>query len=221
MLDASVSGFGGNNQIDIGALPFQDDYTTSYSGTTLTILHGGAPVYTFTHINNPGAFTFSSDDDGGTEMSVCYARGTMIRTPDGEVAVQALTPGAQVMTMVDALLLPARVVWVGSRHLDLTTHPTRRLVAPFRIERGAFADGLPHRDLLVSPDHAILADGKLICARQLLNGSLYGKSPIRPTSTTIIWSSRDTPSSSPKGCLPRPISTPATAASSLSPACHD
>ena len=169
-LDASISGFGGNNQIDIGALPFQDGYTTSYSGTTLTILHGGAPVYTFAHINNPGAFTLSSDDDGGTEMSVCYARGTMIRTPDGEVAVEALTPGAQVMTMVDGMLLPARVVWVGSRHLDLTTHPTRRLVAPVRIERGAFADGLPHRDLLVSPDHAILADGKLICARQLLNG---------------------------------------------------
>ena len=75
------------------------------AGTTLTILHGGAPVYTFTHINNPGAFTLSSDDDGGTEMSVCYARGTMIRTPDGEVAVEALTPGAQVMTTVDGLLL--------------------------------------------------------------------------------------------------------------------
>ena len=43
-LDASISGFGGDNQIDIGALPFQDDYTTSYSGTTLTILDGGAPV---------------------------------------------------------------------------------------------------------------------------------------------------------------------------------
>ena len=169
-LDASVSGFGGKNQIDIGALPFQGDYTTSYSGTTLTILENGAPVFTFAHINNPGAFAFSDDGGGGTEMSVCYARGTMLRTPDGEVAVEALIPGAQVMTLVDGMLLPARVVWVGSRHLDLTTHPTRRLVAPVRIERGAFADGVPHRDLLVSPDHAILADGKLICARQLLNG---------------------------------------------------
>jgi hypothetical protein len=44
-------------------------------------------------------------------------------------------------------------------------------VAPVRIQRGAFADDMPHRDLLVSPDHAIFVDGKLICARQLMNGT--------------------------------------------------
>ena len=44
-------------------------------------------------------------------------------------------------------------------------------MAPIRIERDAFADGMPHRDLLVSPDHAIFVDGKLICARQLVNGT--------------------------------------------------
>ena len=44
-------------------------------------------------------------------------------------------------------------------------------MAPIRIERDAFADGMPHRDLMVSPDHAIFVDGKLICARQLVNGT--------------------------------------------------
>ena len=44
-------------------------------------------------------------------------------------------------------------------------------MAPIRIQRGAFADNMPHTDLLVSPDHAIFVDGRLICARQLINGT--------------------------------------------------
>ncbi len=44
-------------------------------------------------------------------------------------------------------------------------------MAPIRIERDAIAAGMPHTDLLVSPDHAIFVDGKLICARQLINGT--------------------------------------------------
>ena len=44
-------------------------------------------------------------------------------------------------------------------------------MAPVRVQRGAFADNMPHTDLLLSPDHAIFVDGKLICARQLANGT--------------------------------------------------
>ncbi len=59
----------------------------------------------------------------------------------------------------------------GNDHINLGGHPRPETVAPIRIERDAFADGMPHRDLLVSPDHAIFVDGKLICARQLVNGT--------------------------------------------------
>jgi hypothetical protein len=44
-------------------------------------------------------------------------------------------------------------------------------VAPIRIIRDTFADNVPHRDLLLSPDHAVFVDGMLICIRQLVNGS--------------------------------------------------
>src|SRR6202034_833016 len=63
------------------------------------------------------------------------------------------------------------VEWVGRRWIDLTAHPRPETVAPVRIQRGAFAEDMPHKDLLVSPDHAIFVDGKLICARQLINGT--------------------------------------------------
>ncbi len=44
-------------------------------------------------------------------------------------------------------------------------------MAPIRVERDAFAVNVPHRDLLLSPDHAVFVDGLLICVGQLVNGS--------------------------------------------------
>ena len=63
------------------------------------------------------------------------------------------------------------VKWIGHRRVNLVAHPQPDKAAPIRIRRDAFAENVPCADLLVSPDHAIFADGKLICARQLINGA--------------------------------------------------
>ena len=85
--------------------------------------------------------------------------------------------GDIVLTLSDGELKAQPVKWVGRRRIDLTAHPRPETVAPVRIQRGAFADGMPHRDLLLSPDHAIFVDGKLICARQLVNGTTIRQEP--------------------------------------------
>ena len=61
--------------------------------------------------------------------------------------------------------------WIGQRHLDLLRHNTPELVQPIVIRAGAFAEGLPRRDLRVSPDHAILVDSVLVPARLLVNSA--------------------------------------------------
>ena len=53
-----------------------------------------------------------------TIEAVCYARGTMIRTPDGELPVEKLRPGKQVITLVDGEEVPQTVTWLGHRRIE-------------------------------------------------------------------------------------------------------
>jgi hypothetical protein len=56
-------------------------------------------------------------------------------------------------------LLPIK--WIG--------HRTLREAWPVRVCAGAFGAGVPHRDLWLSPDHAVFVDGVLVPVRYLVN----------------------------------------------------
>jgi hypothetical protein len=91
----------------------------------------------------------------------------MVRTPDGEVSVESLKRGDLVLT-VDGRIMP--ISWLGRQTVStLFSDPMR--VLPIRIKAGALAENVPSRDLLLSPDHAILVEGALIQAGALVNGS--------------------------------------------------
>ena len=108
-------------------------------------------------------------------VAICFAKGTAILTPDGEVPVESLKIGDMVVTLSGA----ARPIkWIGISKFDAEDQVHQMdISAPVLIRQDAIADGLPHRDLMVSPLHAIyFADdgaGKpvLIPAYSLLNGS--------------------------------------------------
>ena len=170
-----VTGFALLDTIAFGTNIFvPGTYKNAYDATahTLTIPKAGGGSFVFNNFSTAaGAPTvFEITGTSMTEVA-CYTRGTMIRTPDGELPVEKLRPGKQVITLVDGEEVPQTVTWLGHRRIDLATHPRPETVSPIRIERDAFANNMPHRDLLVSPDHAIFGDGKLICARQLMNGT--------------------------------------------------
>jgi hypothetical protein len=102
----------------------------------------------------------------GQAVAFCFMAGTGVRTPDGDVAVEALKIGDPV-TLSDGRIAP--VTWIGIQTVStIFADPVR--VLPVRIKAGALGDAMPQRDLLVSPDHALLIDDRiLIHAGALVN----------------------------------------------------
>lgn len=96
---------------------------------------------------------------------MCFYPGTAIATPAGDVAVEDLRAGDLVLTANGPL--PLR--WIGQSHVARRfADPLRSL--PIRIRQSALGEGLPRRDLLVSPDHALFLEGVLVHASALVNG---------------------------------------------------
>ena len=114
-----------------------------------------------------GTLKFSADSNGGTLVTVCFLRGTRIATSDGETAVEDLCAGDRVATRRNGATVFHPVHWIGNGRMTMA-----REVAdfPVRIRAGAFRDNVPHRDLLVTSEHCLFVDGKLIPARMLVNG---------------------------------------------------
>jgi hypothetical protein len=118
------------------------------------------------------AFEFTSIDNGaGTQITItstaCFRRGTRITTALGEVAIEDLSIGDSVRTW-GGTLRPIR--WIGRRRYSRVAATGNKDVLPIRIDAGALGNGLPRRDLWVSPEHGLLIDGVLIPARALQNG---------------------------------------------------
>ncbi len=145
--------------------------TVSYDSgdTTLTVNNGGSTLFTMDRVSLGTGFTggFEIVNANTIEAITCYARGTMIATPDGEAAVETLRAGDFVLTAEGAL---RTVRWIGRQTVSkLFADPLRSY--PVRVKAGALGDMAPSRDLLISPDHALLFDGVLLQAGALVNGT--------------------------------------------------
>jgi Hint domain len=163
-LSAAITGFGGNNVIDISSLPFSSNYTTQFSGTTLTIENGASPVFVFHDINNPGSFGIRDDDRGGTELT-CFAAGTCIATPSGDVPVECLAVGGTVLTYRGEV---SAITWIGKGTV-LAPRGRRSVATHVIVRKDALSENVPHCDLHVTKGHSLYLDGVLIPVEFLVN----------------------------------------------------
>ncbi len=178
VLTLPVTGLATGDVIELAGLSITGAQVTSPG--TIAVTTAG-PTYRLTDVSfAPGALeTFQIGHDtvtGNDYIQVgCFAAGTRIAGPSSEVPVEALRVGDSVALAGGG---EAELVWIGCRTVDATRHPRPHQVWPIRISAGAFGPGLPHRDLFLSPDHAVFVEQVLIPVKHLINGTTIAQVPM-------------------------------------------
>ncbi len=159
-----------------------DDYDTlDLTGAgPLTIEYDANPENgTVTFYDGSGAVTGTMRFEEIENVIPCFTPGARIATPRGEVLVESLKEGDKIITRDNGI---QEIRWIGSRslnHNELRKGPHLR---PILIKAGSLGDGLPERDMLVSPQHRMLVANDrtqlyfeesevLVAAKHLVNHS--------------------------------------------------
>ena len=98
----------------------------------------------------------------------CFLRGTTIRTAEGDRKIEDLAVGDLLPTVFGGA---CPIQWIG-RYRYRKSDPTKpwvRNVMPIRIARSALSPNVPYANLYISEAHALLIDGVLVAAGNLVN----------------------------------------------------
>ncbi len=96
-----------------------------------------------------GTLTFTNIEN----IIPCFTPGTLIATPKGEALVEDLKAGDRIITRDNGI---QEIRWTGVKKMgyrDLFNNPHLK---PVLIQQGSLGNGLPERDMLVSPNHRLL-----------------------------------------------------------------
>ncbi|MEO1137977.1 MAG: Hint domain-containing protein [Pseudomonadota bacterium] len=134
----------------------------SYFGNTVEGSDGPAAGLESTDLGPTGPNESFQSDDGGSSyyrqssansgtIPACYAPGSMIATPGGDVPVEVLRSGDMILA-ADGLARAVRWVWSGVEPLETVGLAQK----PILIRQGALGPNLPVRDLVLSGQHRVV-----------------------------------------------------------------
>ncbi len=147
-------------------------------------------------LGNMGAVAFDPFEDRpaavNPPVTPCFTQGTLIATPRGEMPAELLRAGDKVVTRDNGI---QTIRWVGQNALTWRDLQMFGHLKPVLIREGSLGDGLPERDMMVSPNHRILVSNDrtalhfdepevLVAAKHLIGG--MGMREIDSFGTTYI-----------------------------------
>lgn len=144
--------------VDLSGLTLTGGAADGATSRNLTTVSSGQSIQFDPFDINGAGSPFGASRTSGNALVVCFAAGTLIKTHEGDRRVEDLNAGDFVLTM-DECYQPIR--WIGSRKLDvidLTAYPELK---PICIRANALGEGVPKKDLRVSPQHRILVRSKI------------------------------------------------------------
>ncbi len=140
-----------------------DNDTLDLRGAAEAVNPGGSLTVDY-DATDPEAGTVRFFDDTGLETGtmrfseietvvVCFTPGTLIATPKGERKVEDLAVGDRVITRDNGI---QEIRWLGHKTVSGQDLAQAEHLRPVLIREGALGNGLPERDMMVSPNHRVL-----------------------------------------------------------------
>ncbi len=138
--------------------------------------------YTYTNysMGNSSTNHWQINGTDGTSSSVtfqnrdfvpCFLAGTEISVNGATRKVEDLAVGDRIDVLVNGKTEQKTVTWVGkSTSVAAPFLPLDMAGYPVRIVKDALAEGVPFKDMLITPEHCLYLNGCFVPARMLVNG---------------------------------------------------
>lgn len=120
--------------------------------------------------NNPLKVTYT---DNNTYIGACFLAGSMIRTTNGDVVVEDVNIGDEIIAFDwrNNTDIVRPVVWVGKARATVRPELADDEAGwPVRILKDAIADGVPYKDMLITSEHCLFFRDRFVPVRMLVNG---------------------------------------------------
>ncbi|WP_264213409.1 Hint domain-containing protein [Leisingera thetidis] len=143
---------GGSGGDDFDTLDLTGTGPFELSGVTVDA-DGNSISGTVNFLDGDGTVTGSMSFGEIEQIIPCFTPGTLIATPLGECRVEDLKAGDRVITRDNGI---QEIRWIGMRTLEGRDLAGASHLQPVLIRQGALGNGLPERDMMVSPNHRVL-----------------------------------------------------------------
>lgn len=190
----NVTGGEDADDLDVDVLDLRGAAEEVNAGGSLSVTYtsGDPEAGVVTFFDAAGVVTGTTDFSEIENVIPCFTPGTLIATPKGERRVEDLKAGDRVITRDNGI---QEIRWLGSRDMTRDELAGASHLQPVLICKGALGNGLPERDMMVSPNHRVLVandktalyfeDREVLVAAKHLTG-LPGVDVIETSSVTYI-----------------------------------